>query len=116
MFNAENAQNIGKEISRLYTVMEDAGSYTSEECAACETLYNKMVALSVDLAAKKCTEEAVVIRDIVTNGFGSEADAFNDFEKAAFRLVGNTDKFRNYCCYQIIKRELDMIADAFEIE
>jgi hypothetical protein len=114
MFTAENAQNIGKEISRLYTVMEDAGTYTSEECAACETLYNKMVALSVELAAKKCTEEALVIRDLADNGF--RADAFNDFEKAAFRLVGGTEKFKNYCMYQIIKRELDMIADAFEIE
>ena len=75
-----------------------------------------MVELSVELAAKTCTGEDTVINDIVKRGFGSEESQFNDFEKASFRLVGNTEKFRNYCYYRIIKLELDMIADAFEIE
>ena len=116
MFNAGNAQSIAAEISKLYTAMEDIGSYTPEECAACDILYRKMVEVSVELAAKKCTDEATVINDIVKRGFGSEENQFNDFEKASFRLVGNTEKFRNYCYYRIIKLELDMIADAFEIE
>jgi len=116
MFNAEKAQNVGKEISTLYSVMENQDSYTAEECRACDILYKKMTALSVDLAAKKCTDEISVINDIIEKGFGTETDAFNSEEKEAFSLIGTTEKFRNYCYYQIIKLQLDMISDAFEIQ
>lgn len=116
MFNAENAQNIAAEISRLYSVMENQDSYTEEECSACEILYAKMTSLSVELAVKKCTDEKTVINDITEKGFGTEAESFSDAEKDAFRLVGDTEKFRNYCYYRIIRLQLDMIADVFEIQ
>ena len=115
MFNAENAQNTAGEISKLYSAMENQDSYTAKEIEACSVLYSKMASLSVDLAVKKCTDEVSVINDIIENGFGSEADSFNDSEKEAFKLIGETEKFRNFCYYQIIKLQLDMISDAFEL-
>lgn len=120
MFNGNNMNEICNKIYALKCKFENTNEYTDAENEACATLYNYVDKWAEEKSCQYNTEGIQEFISIIDNNELADILEYLEVNEPkvyeAYRLVGGTSKFQNYCYYHTIKNELEYIANEFDVK
>lgn len=101
-----DVKNIKDAIYGLYLKLED------EDLSYCKLLYSYYRKSAVETSERENTEGCKELYSLIENGLSdSELEYIQVYEEKvydAWRLIGDSELFKNFCYYMLIKEEMEM--------
>lgn len=104
-----DVRNIKDTIYGLYLKLEEIGS---EDLSYCKCLYSYYCKSARDNSERNNTEGCEEFYGLIENGLSiPEIEYIQVYEEKvydAWKLIGDSELFKNFCYYMLIKEEMEM--------
>ena len=104
-----DVRKINDEIYGLYLKLEEIGN---EDLSYCKLLYSYYCKSAQEISERENTEGCEELYGLIENGISeTEVEYIQVYEEKvydAWKLIGDSELFKNFCYYMLIKEEMEM--------